>query len=168
MSANLINNDLSTNLEKRQFCTFWLSNRLFGVDIIDVKEISQEMTFTPIYHAPKEVEGYVNIRGQIHLVINLRTLLGLEGNQLTINSCVILFKQSVGEPFGVLVDNIGDIVEVSNDQIEEKQKTVEISNNSGINRLDIANFIDCVTKLKENILIVLNSSYFLNTVSCSN
>ncbi len=167
MSANLISNDLSINIVKRQFCTFWLANRLFGVDIIDVKEISQEMTFTPIYHAPKEVEGYVNIRGQIHLVINLRTLLGLERNQLTQNSCVILFKQSVGEPFGVLVDNIGDIVEVSNDQIEERQKTLEIANSSGFDRFDITNFIDCVSKLKENILIVLNTSHFLSTVSCS-
>ncbi|MBF0525581.1 MAG: hypothetical protein HQK56_10850, partial [Deltaproteobacteria bacterium] len=44
---------------KRQFCSFWLSGRLFGVDILDVKEINSEITFTPIFHASKEVKGYV-------------------------------------------------------------------------------------------------------------
>lgn len=165
MLAALPNDNLNTRQEdKRQFCTFWLSHRLFGVDIIDVKEISHEMTFTPIHHAPKEVKGYVNIRGQIHLVIDLRTLLGLEENVINDNNCVILFKQTVGEPFGVLVDNIGDIVKVSNDQIESRLKSVETINNNGFENANISNFIDCVSKLKNNILIVLNATYFLNNV----
>ncbi|MDH5637536.1 MAG: chemotaxis protein CheW, partial [Nitrospinota bacterium] len=63
---------------KLQLSTFRLNDRLFGVDIQDVKEINTEVTFTQIFHASKEVRGYVNIRGQIHLVLDLRILLGFE------------------------------------------------------------------------------------------
>ena len=64
--------------QKRQFCTFWISGRHLGVDVLDVKEINSEINLTPIFHAPKEVIGYVNIRGQIYLILDLRLILGFE------------------------------------------------------------------------------------------
>ena len=104
-----------------QVSTFWLSGRLFGVDIMDVKEINTEVDFTPIFHSSKEVKGYVNIRGQIHLVLDLRLLLGFESKEVDINSRVVIFKQSIAEPFGALVDKVGDILEVSADQCDARE-----------------------------------------------
>ena len=61
----------------RLFCTFRLGERLFGVDVLAVKEVNREMTFTAVPHAPAAVRGFANLRGQIHLVLDLRQLLGL-------------------------------------------------------------------------------------------
>ena len=55
-----------------RYCTFRLSGRLYGVDIEDVKEINTEVNFTPIFHASREIKGYINIRGQIYLLLDLR------------------------------------------------------------------------------------------------
>lgn len=57
---------------KQQFCTFELADRLFGINILDIKEITQEAQYTTVFHASQRVQGYVNIRGQIHLVLNMR------------------------------------------------------------------------------------------------
>lgn len=94
---------------ERQICTFRIADEHYGVDILQIKEIHTENRFTPVHHAPSSVRGYVNIRGQIHLIVDLRVLLGhsplgnLEGSR------ILLFKPEVGEAFGVLVDAIGDV-----------------------------------------------------------
>ena len=61
---------------QRVFCTFRLDGHLYGVDVLDVKEVTTATTATPISHAPDEVMGLVNIRGQIYLALDLRRLLG--------------------------------------------------------------------------------------------
>ncbi|MBF0496592.1 MAG: chemotaxis protein CheW [Deltaproteobacteria bacterium] len=145
---------------KRQFCSFWLSGRLFGVDILDVKEINSEITFTPIFHASKEVKGYVNIRGQIHLVIDLRLLLGFERGDDVEGRRLIIFKTKVGEPFGVQVDRIGDVVEVTEGQIEQRTKV-----DDKLDRIvDAGDVIEGVCKLKDRLLVILNAKSFLRII----
>ncbi|MBF0550119.1 MAG: chemotaxis protein CheW [Deltaproteobacteria bacterium] len=145
---------------KRQFCSFWLSGRLFGVDILDVKEINSEITFTPIFHASKEVKGYVNIRGQIHLVIDLRLLLGFERADDVEGRRLIIFKTKVGEPFGVQVDRIGDVVEVTEGQIEQRTKV-----DDKLDRIvDSGDVIEGVCKLKDRLLVILNAKSFLRII----
>ena len=61
----------------------------------------------------------MNLRGDIALTLDLRRLLGLEPAQVTADSRLLIFKVSVGELFGVLVDQIGDIVPLSEEAIEE-------------------------------------------------
>lgn len=148
-----------------KFCTFWLSGRLFGVDILKVKEINRELDFTPIFHAPKEVKGYVNIRGQIHLVLDLRLLLGFESRELDNSSCMVIFKQSVAEPFGVLVDKVGDVVEVEESSIEERSNTEETITRDAEGLTDVNNLIEGVCKLDDNLLVILSAKNLLSTIA---
>jgi len=149
---------------QKQFCTFRLAERLFGVDILHVKEINRELDFMPVYHAPEEVKGYVNIRGQIHLVLDLRLLLGLETKKLDNNSCMVIFKQQIAEPFGVLVDKIGDVVNVSEDTIEEKFKLDDSITSNSDYIANSGNLVDGVCKLKDNLLVILNAKKFLSAI----
>jgi len=147
---------------RRDFCTFWLSGRLFGVDILGVKEITSKVEFTPVFHSPSHIRGYVNIRGHIHLVINLKRLLGLESiDEKHMTGRVILFKTNIGESFGVLVDRIGDVVRVSEDQIEESRNSSDPNLGDGLDTKD-NEIITGVCKLKENLLVILNAHRFLN------
>ncbi len=102
----------------RLFCTFRLGEQLFGVDVADVKEVNPETTLTPVHHAPPQVLGYVNLRGQIYLVLDLRQLLGLPAGRPGQDSRLLIFKPSVGDSLAGLVDRIGDIVAVDPSRIE--------------------------------------------------
>jgi len=108
----------ATTRDLHQFCTFWTAGHFYGIDILDIKEINTELQFTPISHAPATVKGYVNIRGQIHLILDLARLLGFPGTTDTQGQKLLIFKPAVAEPFGVLVDRIGDIITVPDRQIE--------------------------------------------------
>ncbi|QTA90486.1 chemotaxis protein CheW [Desulfonema magnum] len=153
------------NIDKpsRQFCTFQISERLFGVDILDVKEVNQETDFTPIFHAPKKVKGYVNIRGQIHLILDLRLFLGFESKKTDDASRVILFKPEVGDPFGVLVDQIGDVFEVDEARIEERVRE-EHELPEGGEQGGALNLLSGVCKLENGLLVILNSRSLLKNI----
>jgi chemotaxis signal transduction protein len=146
--------------QKLQFCSFRISARRFGADVLDVKEINPEVDFTPIFHAPKEVKGYVNIRGQIYLLLDLRLILGFESKRIDEFSRVILFKPEIGDSFGVLVDSIDDIETVDEDQIENRRKE-DRELPDGVERR-VFNVGSGVCKLEDELLIIINSRELLN------
>ena len=145
-----------------QFSTFRLAERLFGVNILDVKEVTQETVFTPVFHAPSEVKGYVNIRGQVHLVLDLSLLLGFEETKVSDSSRVVLFKPTVGDNFGVLVDAVGDVVEVDEKSIENRRKDENTDKPSDQRRVSEIGVGVC--KLEKELLIVLNAVNMLKAV----
>ncbi len=142
--------------EPTLYCTFRSGGRLFGVSILDVREVTTEIACTPIAHAPAEVAGYVNIRGHIHLALDLRRMLGLAGQTDSIARHLMLFKSSVGPAFGVLVDEIGDIVTVEASQTEALG-----SRERGAAVDDQAEFVVQICKLPNELLAVLEPRRFL-------
>lgn len=149
------------------FCTFWLSGSLFGIDILDVKEINTETDFTAIPQAPPEVRGYVNLRGEIYLVLDLRRLLGQEAAEIGPESRLVIFKPAVGDAFGVLVDRIGDIVPIAANQIEawrpEEQEAVEVPGNPARTWGLVAG----IGKLPGQLVVLLQARRLLKTVEKS-
>jgi len=105
-----------------QVAAFRLDGRLFGVDIRDVKEVNAEVALTRIYHAPRHICGYMNIRGQIHLVVDLRTEFGFEPGAVCSTSRVVIFKNTIDEPFGVLVDSVENIVTLTEEKIVDRRE----------------------------------------------
>ena len=109
---------MSESNGKCLYCTFRLAGRLFGVDVGLVKEVSTRTGLTPVPLASASVLGLVNLRGQLHLVLDLRRLLGLGESVVTPESRLVIFKPAVGEAFGVLADAVGDVVRLGAGQVE--------------------------------------------------
>ena len=148
--------------QKRQFCTFRIFGRLYGVDILDVKEINREIDITPIFHAPKEVKGYVNIRGKIYLLLDLRLILGFENKAVDDANRIVLFKPEAGEAFGVLADSIDDIVTIEEKQIENRRKKdQDVSDGTERRSVDIG---EGVCRLENELLVILNARNLLKVI----
>ena len=80
--------------EDKQFVTFRMDNNFFGIDILTVKEVNIDYAITPVHHSPSIVKGYVNLRGEIFLILNLRSLLGLANRDIK-KSKLIIFHSVV-------------------------------------------------------------------------
>jgi purine-binding chemotaxis protein CheW len=143
------------------FCTFRVDGRLFGVDILDVKEVTAETTYTRVAHAPEEVLGLVNIRGHIYLALDLRRLLGMPSREVTEESRLVLFKPSIGSAFGVVVDQISEIQSVDSNRIEAFSHNERETASVQQNRVEL---IHAVCKLGSELLVVLNPRRFLAVV----
>jgi len=153
--------DVAVNANQQiiKLCSFRLSGRLFGVDILDVKEVNSEIEITPIFHASKSIRGYMNIRGQIHLVVDLRTEFSFSRGEIGPESKVLIFKQNVDEPFGVLVDSIGDVVEVAQSEISDRRLDVdeEIDPKIAEQRKSNSELCNGVCALDKELMLVLNA-----------
>ena len=83
-----------------------------------VKEITVLPSMTPIPHAPDAVRGYVNLRGQIVLVLDLESVDALGRVDGWFRIAIGRVPRHLGDSFGVLVDSIGDMAELSGESIE--------------------------------------------------
>jgi purine-binding chemotaxis protein CheW len=109
-------------LQATQLCTFFVDNIFLGIEVEKVQEIIryQEMTRVPL--APSVVGGLINLRGQIVTAIDLRRRLDLSDRpieQLPLNVIV----RSGDETASLLVDDIGDVLEVDRDDFETPPDT---------------------------------------------
>jgi purine-binding chemotaxis protein CheW len=107
----------------RQLCTFYLDGKLFGVDAQVVQEVIryQEMTRAPL--APPAVSGLINLRGQIVTAIDLRNRLGLPPREPGALPMNVVIRSDDGA-VSLLVDQIGDVVEVDADLYETPPDTL--------------------------------------------
>jgi len=64
--------DTETPRDVRQFVVFVLGDEEYGLPIARVSSIVKYEKATPVPHAPKEVEGVINLRGQVIPVVDLK------------------------------------------------------------------------------------------------
>jgi len=156
--------DIFLNRSVVQMCTFRMADRLFGVDILDVKEVNENINITPIYHAPPNVCGYINIRGQILLVVNLHETFGLEQTRKTdqiTGGKIVVFKQSVDEPFGILVDEVCDVVPIDPKRTVDRRSTGGETSESRELRRVRDEMVIGVYPLEKELLLILNARRIL-------
>jgi purine-binding chemotaxis protein CheW len=136
----------------KQFCTFFLNDLFFGVEVLQVQEVLRCQPMTRVPLAPATVRGLINLRGQIVTALDLRHRLELperaEGSQ-PMNVVV----RSEDGAVSLLVDEIGDVVEINDDVFEHPPETLR-----GVAR----ELIKGVYKLKDRLLLVLDTERTLN------
>ncbi len=131
----------------QQLCTFYLEKLFFGVEVHKVQEVIryQEMTEVPL--ASRYVQGLINLRGQIVTAIDLRRRLDLRERdpaQLPMN---VVIRTEDG-PVSLLVDEIGDVLEVDVDSFERPPEML---------RGKARELIRGAYKLKGKLLLTLDS-----------
>jgi len=99
------------------YCTFYLDRYYFGIEVELVQEIIRFQEITPVALAPHVVKGLINLRGQIVTAVDLRSLLELPDRQADEVPMNIVVKTPLGA-FSLLVDRIGDVLELSDDSFE--------------------------------------------------
>ncbi len=132
--------------DERQFCTFWVDGQYFGLDVLEVQEIIryQEMTRVPL--APPVVRGLINLRGQIVTALDLRRRLELRdrpADQQPVNVVV----QTDDGAVSLLVDEIGDVLQVPQETFERPPDTLQGS---------ARELIRGVCKLEDRLLLILD------------
>lgn len=138
--------------DSKQFCTFFINGLFFGVEVLKVQEVIryQEMTSVPL--ASQTIQGLINLRGQIVTAIDLRRRLELPPRgteELPMNVVV----RSDDGAVSLLVDEIGDVVEISEEIRERPPETLR-----GVAR----ELVTGVYKLKERLLLILDTEKTVN------
>lgn len=107
-----------------QLATFKLDNRLYGVDVERVQEALRLQKRTSVPHAPTSVAGLVNLRGQVVLTVDLRARLSREPYGPDDEPMMVVVKVD-GEAVSLLVDQVGDVLELDRDTFGPPPPTLE-------------------------------------------
>ena len=121
-----------------QFCTFYLDKLLFGVELKGVQEVIRSLDMTKVPLAPSVVSGLINLRGQIVTAVDLRRRLELPPRPPGMLAMNVVVRSEDGA-VSLLVDEIGDVVEVEEDTFEPPPETLRGSVRSiilGVHKLD--------------------------------
>ncbi|MGZ4814259.1 MAG: chemotaxis protein CheW [Terriglobales bacterium] len=110
--------------QSQQFCTFYLDGLYFGVEVERVQEVIRHQKTTPVPLAPKVVGGLINLRGQIVTAINLRETLELPAADQSREPMNVVVRTDDGA-VSLLVDEIGDVVEVEPSEFEPPPDTLQ-------------------------------------------
>ncbi len=98
---------------------FRLGEEWYAVRVADVREIYQEYAVTSIPCVPPYIRGVVNIRGEIISVTEVATLMGLDSDgDSDAEEAPAIVIQNEEATTAMVVDEIGDIVEVPTDGVE--------------------------------------------------
>ena len=130
----------------RQYCTFYLGAQYFGLDVLRVQEIVRHQTLTRVPLAHPMVRGLMNLRGQIVTAIDLRKRLDLPGSGESYEPINVVVQTDDGA-VSLLVDEIGDVMEVSEEQFERPPETLQ-----GLTR----DLILGAYKLADRLLVILD------------
>ena len=110
--------------QTHQFCTFYLDKLMFGVQLEKVQEVIRYLEITAIPLAPRVVSGLMNLRGQIVTGIDLRRRLDMPDRAAEKQPMNVVIRSADGA-VSLLVDLIGDVVEVSDDSFERPPETLQ-------------------------------------------
>jgi len=126
------------NMETRQFCTFYLDGLLFGVESQRIQEVIRSLELTEVPLAPEVISGLMNLRGQIVAAIDLRHRLEFPARPAGKLPMCVVARTSDGA-VSLLVDDIGDVVEVDEASFEVPPETLNPALRSviqGVHKLD--------------------------------
>jgi purine-binding chemotaxis protein CheW len=144
---------LQTETGNRQFSTFYVQDLFFGIEVLEVQEVLryQEMTKVPL--APDLIEGLINLRGQIVTAIDMRRRLRLEPRKPDETPMNMVVRSDDGA-VSLLVDEIGDVLEVRNDVYEPPPENTP---------RELREMIAGVYKLDGRLLLVLDTERVLQS-----
>jgi purine-binding chemotaxis protein CheW len=134
--------------DARQLCTFTLGDQCFGVEVMQVQEVIryQPMTRVPLAH--RVVHGLINLRGHIVTAIDLRRRLELPDRPADRLPMNIVVRTDDGA-ISLLVDEVGEVVEVGESQWERPPETL-----IGVAR----SLIPGAYKLEDKLLLILDTA----------
>jgi len=104
---------------QREVLAFLLGGEEYAVDIRRIREIIKTRPVTEVPRAPAFVLGIISVRGQVIPVIELRRRLRLPAPaRAPGREARVLIVTRAGEDFGLLVDEVRQVVRMRDSDIE--------------------------------------------------
>lgn len=102
----------------KQYIVVRIGGERYGIDISYVDNIVRMQKITRVPKAQVYYKGIINLRGEIVPVMSIRIKMGLEDDVFTNASRIIILKIEERGMIGVIVDEVCEVVNLSEDSIE--------------------------------------------------
>ena len=132
---------------------FMLADEEYALDVLEVREIIRLQPITAVPLSAGWVLGIVTLRGVIVPIFDLRRRLGLPPGEPGPDTRIVVATRG-GEPAGLVVDRITQVLRVPHDRIEPPPQTIATAE---------AEYLRGVARLEDRLVILLNLARVLET-----
>lgn len=133
-------------ISRQQYCTLTVGELFLGIDVEQIREVLRGTSFTPVPMADPAIRGLINLRGQIVTAIDLRRRMGITDADPDATTSTMVIG-TAEEPLALVVDSVGDVVEVDQASFEPPPKTL---------KGEARRVIEGAHKLEKELLLILN------------
>jgi len=118
MSENIVKAEEKKLNEIKQYIVVKIGDEQYGIDIQYVDNIVRMQRITRVPKAQSYFYGVINIRGEIIPVMSLRNKFELETDKFADKTRILIIKLEPQAAIGIIVDEVKNVVELSEDEIE--------------------------------------------------
>ena len=137
---------------QNQYVSFYVRDQYLGVPVNAVQEVLNPQSIARVPKAKPEIAGLLNLRGQIVTAIDLRKRLGLPALDAGRQSMHVVISHQ-GEPYSLLVDEVGDVINVARDGLQPPPRTLDA---------EWKRLVTGVFRLEERLFVILNVGTLLS------
>ncbi|MCT4596373.1 MAG: chemotaxis protein CheW [Vallitalea sp.] len=141
------------NQDIKQYIVAKIGHEQYGINIQFVQNIERILNITRVPKAPHHIKGVINLRGDIIPVMSLRLKFGLDKDEYTNNTRIIIVKLD-GNAMGIIVDEVKEVINLVDDDIEKVSK--DSNDDKGI-------YTQGIGKIEEELFTLLNLDGLINT-----
>lgn len=130
-----------------QYIVVRIGNEQYGINIKYIDNIVRNQKITRVPKTQTYYKGVINLRGEIIPVMSIRLKLGLEDDEFTDKTRIIIVKIE-GATIGVIVDQVREVVALDDDNTEKITRTSRDDAASG--------YISSIGKSKGELISLLD------------
>jgi len=94
---------------------------IFAANVAKVLNILEMVKITKVPKAPEFMLGVINLRGNVLPVIDLRMKFGIEANEISKNTCILVLDIEMEKDklqVGAVVDSVQEVLEITDENIQ--------------------------------------------------
>ncbi len=130
---------------EQQLVVFDLAGESYGINIAAVESIIKMQAITQLPQAPYYVKGVTNLRGTVLPVIDLRLRFGLDAQEYSRQTRIIIVTMGTLK-VGVVVDAVSEVLRVPEESIGGLPPVVNTVNSA---------FLKGIVRLEDRLIILL-------------
>ena len=135
-----------------QFVTLILADQLFGVPVLEVRDVLREQVITRVPLASPEILGSLNLRGRVVTAIDMRRRLRLPAAPPGSPQMSVVFERE-GDLYALIVDQVCEVLTLESGQFERNPITLTP---------DRARYCTGLFRLETSLMLVLDLDRVLN------
>ncbi|MBL4775725.1 MAG: chemotaxis protein CheW [Mariprofundus sp.] len=110
--------------QSTELLTCRVGDQWLGLQVKQVREVVAPQVCTQMPLSADAVMGLINLRGRVITQLDVRKVIGLPDRE-TDNYRVAIVETLSGEDFGLMMDEVGEVVDLDPSQFEKTPKTLD-------------------------------------------
>ncbi len=137
--------------EVKQYIVVMVGNEQYGIDISFIDNIVRMQKITRVPKVQSYFMGIISLRGEIVPIMSIRRKMSLEDDVYTNASRIIILKLEEKGLIGIIVDEVKEVVNLSEDEIEKASNKGKFINGIGKHGNELISLLEIGAIVEETI-----------------